>query len=64
MAGFIDGRAAVPAHGDREMPVWDERSNEIPLEGAACETEIHSRIAMIIAYLQTIQQHPPAAGRH
>lgn len=56
IAGFIDGRVTVPAHGDRDMPVWGERFNEIPLEGAAREAEVHSRIAMIIAYLQTIQK--------
>jgi mono/diheme cytochrome c family protein len=64
IAGFVDGRTVVPAHGDRDMPVWGERFNEIPLEGAPREAEIHSRIAKIIAYLQTIQlrEHKQSAS--
>jgi mono/diheme cytochrome c family protein len=59
VAAFIDGRAAVAAHGDRDMPVWGDRFNDIPAEGAARELAVKDRIDKIIAYLNSIQ-NPPA----
>jgi mono/diheme cytochrome c family protein len=56
IASFIDGRAAVAAHGDRDMPVWGERFNDIPDEGQARERAVADRIAKIIAYIESIQQ--------
>lgn len=58
VAAFIDGRAAVAAHGDREMPVWGERFNDIASEGAARERAIRDRIEKIILYLDSIQNAP------
>jgi len=52
---FIDGRAAVAAHGDREMPVWGERFNDIRAEGVERDRAVKNRLAKIIAYLQSIQ---------
>lgn len=56
IASFIDGRAEVAAHGDRDMPVWGERFNDIPDEGEARERAVAERIAEIVAYLESIQQ--------
>lgn len=52
----IDGRKVVTAHGEREMPVWGERFDDIKRpEGAARETAVHDRINAIVAYLLSIQ---------
>lgn len=59
VAAFIDGRVAVAAHGDRDMPVWGDRFNDIRSEGAAREGAVKDRIAKIILYLNSIQI-PPA----
>ena len=56
IASSIDGRAEVAAHGDRDMPVWGERFNDIPDEGEARERAVAERIAEIVAYLESIQQ--------
>lgn len=55
IARFIDGRESVPAHGERDMPVWGERFHDIHAEGGAREAEIGARIAKIVAYLNSIQ---------
>ena len=52
----IDGRKVVTAHGEREMPVWGERFEDIKRpEGAPRETAVHDRINAIVAYLLSIQ---------
>jgi len=56
IASFIDGRVAVAAHGDRDMPVWGERFNDIPGEGETRERAVADRIAKIIAYLDSVQR--------
>ena len=55
LARFIDGREAVTAHGEREMPVWGERFDDIKAKGAAREKVVRERIAAIVAYLILIQ---------
>ena len=46
----IDGRKVVTAHGEREMPVWGERFDDIKRpEGAPRETAVHDRINAIVA---------------
>jgi hypothetical protein len=40
------------------MPVWGERFHEINAEGSTREAEIHTRIAKIVAYLNSIQLKP------
>ena len=60
IARFIDGRADVKAHGPRDMPVWGDRVWENP-EGAGSETQVKSRVAQLVAYLQSIQKTQPQA---
>jgi mono/diheme cytochrome c family protein len=55
VARFIDGREAVTAHGEREMPVWGERFDDIKADGVAREKVVHERLAAIVAYLILIQ---------
>lgn len=55
VARFIDGRESVTAHGERDMPVWGERFDDIEAEGIAREKVGHQRIAAIVAYLISIQ---------
>ena len=59
IARFIDGRADVKAHGQRDMPVWGDRVWENP-EGKGCESQVKNRVAKLVAYLQSIQ----AGGQH
>ena len=56
---FIDGRSFIAAHGTRDMPVWGERFNEVPVEGPAREKMIKDRIEKMLAYLQSIQIQRP-----
>lgn len=60
LRAFIDGRQALAAHGSRDMPVWGEvlRGGAEDAEGAA-----RSRIALIVAYLRTIQHERDEAKR-
>jgi len=55
VARFIDGREAVTAHGEREMPVWGERFDDITADGVTREKVMHERLAAIVAYLVLIQ---------
>jgi mono/diheme cytochrome c family protein len=48
---FIDGRAAVKAHGPRDMPVWGKRFYAETHD----ESAVQARIADLVAYLQSIQ---------
>jgi mono/diheme cytochrome c family protein len=52
----IDGRSEGPAHGHRDMPVWDERFGEIVGHDVLGEAVIRSHLQVLIAYLQAIQQ--------
>ena len=66
----IDGSKAVPAHGNREMPIWGERFNPIvslphsvdpsywKLAGPeqSPEVVVRKRILAVIDYLGRIQQ--------
>ena len=62
IARHIDGREVVPAHGEREMPVWGERFQD-PAKGAEREGQASERINAIVAYLLSIQQEEPARTR-
>lgn len=55
LARIIDGRD-VPAHGDRDMPVWGDAFRLSPY-GLSAEA-IKARIAAIVRYLQAIQERP------
>jgi len=60
IAGFIDGREDVKAHGPRDMPVWGMRFD--PEKKAGAENT-RPWLAALVAYLQSIQGVPPAAMR-
>jgi mono/diheme cytochrome c family protein len=49
----IDG-TGVPAHGDREMPVWGAVFKRLPVGGA----DAQARIDAVVRYLQEIQERP------
>lgn len=55
IASFIDGRADLVAHGPREMPVWGEQVWKYP-EGQGSGSAVTSRVADLVAYLQSIQK--------
>lgn len=55
----IDGRKTVIAHGERDMPVWGERFEDIQVEGAPREQAVRARINAIVAYLISIQAKAP-----
>ena len=55
---MIDGRAAVAAHGSREMPVWGDRyraaeSGDSP---KMVEQRARAQIDALVKYLQTLQE--------
>ena len=55
---MIDGRAAVAAHGSREMPVWGDRyraagSGDSP---KMVEQRARAQIDALVRYLQTLQE--------
>ena len=55
----IDGRAAVGAHGTRDMPVWGGRFRQEAMEDAGTrgtpEWEVRSRIDALVDYLSRLQ---------
>ncbi len=55
IARFIDGRADIAAHGPRDMPVWGEGVWKYP-EGEGPSGQVTSRVADLVAYLQSIQE--------
>lgn len=59
IARIIDGRAAVKAHGPRDMPVWGKR---FYADAQGNEAEIKAMITDLIAYLQSIQTGPHSAS--
>ncbi len=59
IAKFIDGRAAVKAHGPRDMPVWGEH---LYAETGTRE-QVNKMIDQLVAYLQSIQTGPHTAMR-
>lgn len=59
---FIDGRKAVVAHGEREMPVWGERFAEAAVGSTKDkDVTVNSKLRALIEYLQSIQVAPAAA---
>ena len=55
IARFIDGRADIVAHGPRDMPVWGEQVWKYP-ESKGPSSQVTSRVADLVAYLQSIQE--------
>jgi mono/diheme cytochrome c family protein len=63
IAEIIDGREKMPAHGTREMPIWGNRlGDDAPDEGDT-ESLVQGRVALLVAYLETIQQPGPAGAK-
>ena len=63
IAQYIDGRKVVPAHGEREMPVWGERLQDPSIKDAEREGLVSKRINAIVAYLLSIQEPAPPRPR-
>jgi len=57
LLAFIDGRKQVPAHGDREMPVWGRSLIFILEEDESLpeESEVREVLQSILLYLDSIQ---------
>src|SRR5215472_14833898 len=52
VARYIDGRAAVKAHGPRDMPVWGARFH---YKSGGDERRVRQWIGDLVAFLQSIQ---------
>ncbi len=52
IARIIDGRSRARAHGSAEMPIWGER---LGAGGEKDESEVAGEIALLVAYLRSIQ---------
>ena len=59
IAEIIDGRAAVAAHGARDMPVWGDRyrvATEAGENPAEVEARARAQITALVRYLEAIQE--------
>ena len=56
MARFIDGRFALPAHGNREMPIWGQTFGEAIPESSLAEEVTRGQIAVLVSTLKSIQR--------
>ncbi len=61
IAEVIDGRRALRAHGDPEMPIWGERFAEQASRAQGSETALRGRVMVLVEYLRSIQRGAPAA---
>lgn len=55
----IDGRATIPAHGTREMPVWGRRYVEDVGETYGphgSEAAVRARVQDLVSYVQSLQE--------
>lgn len=57
IAGYIDGRIPVLAHGSKEMPVWGKRLDE-GVHSVMPDQRKRSQVMVIVDYLQAIQDEP------
>ena len=51
VAGVIDGRADVLAHGDREMPVWGQNF----LDKTGSEDDVKTKVRQLVLFLESVQ---------
>lgn len=51
----IDGRRAVKAHGDREMPVWGAEFGKRRAGTPGTETAIRGEIQLLVEFLRSVQ---------
>jgi mono/diheme cytochrome c family protein len=63
IAAIIDGRTDIMAHGSRDMPIWGERFGDDAAESFDREPIAQGRVALLIAYLKTIQVDVPPAPK-
>lgn len=56
VAQLIDGRQAVKAHGESQMPVWGDAFSRTTTD--ADEASIKARISALVEYLASIQERP------
>lgn len=56
VAKYIDGRTELPAHGQRDMPVWGKSLHSESMNAELREEEIQGDLASLIQYLKTIQK--------
>ena len=56
IAGIIDGRREVAAHGSRAMPVWGERYGTGQEPGPMREEQIDGNLLALVEYLETLQK--------
>ncbi len=55
----IDGRVAVPSHGEREMPIWGVRylvEDAARYGGFGGEDVVRAKILQLVYYIQQLQQ--------
>lgn len=57
IAGYIDGRIPVLAHGSKDMPVWGKRLDE-GVHTSVPDQRKRSQVMVIVDYLQAIQDAP------
>jgi mono/diheme cytochrome c family protein len=63
IAGFIDGREYLGAHGPRDMPVWGRRFYDVWTAKQSPEGDLQVQIREIVEYLNAIQEQPtPSEG--
>lgn len=54
---LIDGRQVVKPHGESQMPVWGDAFSKATTDSD--ERAIKVKIDALVAYLESIQEHPP-----
>jgi mono/diheme cytochrome c family protein len=52
----IDGRQVVKPHGESQMPVWGDAFSKSATN--ADERAVREKITALVAYLESIQEHP------
>ena len=62
IAEVIDGRKDMPAHGSRAMPIWGNHLGADAEDESDAESLTQGRVALLVAYLETIQAKAPAEG--
>lgn len=62
VAEIIDGRQDMPAHGSREMPIWGDHLGADAVDQGDAESLTQGRVALLVAYLETIQVEAPKEG--
>ena len=52
----VDGRTAVRAHGDPDMPVWGELFTAEATASVNRQAEVRGKVMMITEYVQSLQE--------